>query len=60
MSKLEREMEKLEARKKEIYEQFNDTSLPSEQIEEFSKEIGQIQKDIEAKEMRWMELAEYA
>lgn len=60
MSKLEREMEKLEARKKEIYERFNDTSLPSEQIEEFSKEIGQIQKDIEAKEMRWMELAEYA
>ncbi|MCB0663125.1 MAG: ABC-F family ATP-binding cassette domain-containing protein [Saprospiraceae bacterium] len=60
MSKLEKEMEKLEERKSSIYEQFNDPSLSSEQIEELSKEVGQIQKDLEDKEMRWMELAEYA
>jgi ATP-binding cassette subfamily F protein uup len=60
MTKLEREMEKLEARKKDIYEKFNDSSLSSDQIEDLSKEIGQIQKEIETKELRWMELAEYA
>ena len=60
MQKLEKEMEKMESRKAEIYEAFNDTSLASDAIENLSKELGQIQKDLEDKEMRWMELAEFA
>jgi ATP-binding cassette subfamily F protein uup len=59
MQKLEKEMEKMEVRKAEIYEAFNDTSLASDAIEKLSKELGQIQKDLEDKEMRWMELAEF-
>lgn len=58
MEKLEREIAKMEARKAEIFEKFNDASLPSPEIEKLSIELGDIQKSMEEKEFRWMELAE--
>ena len=58
LAKLEREIDKLEAKKAEISAAFNDTSLTSERITELSVEIAQVTEQIEEKEMAWMELAE--
>lgn len=56
--RLEGEIEVLENRKAAIFESFNNPDLPSEEIEQLSKEIGEITKTLEEKEMRWMELGE--
>ncbi|MFK7948200.1 MAG: ABC-F family ATP-binding cassette domain-containing protein [Saprospiraceae bacterium] len=58
--KLEKAIIKLETRKEEITAMFSDTSLDSDKIVELSKEIQEIEKDLEVKEERWMELAEWA
>ncbi len=60
MGRLEKEINKLEERKKLMAEQFNNTNLSVEKIQELSKELEQINEKLEAKEMEWMELAEYA
>lgn len=59
MDKLEREIKELDAKKSAIFELFNDTSLPSAEIERLSKEVAALSKTLEEKEMRWMELAEW-
>ncbi|MEM9991544.1 MAG: ABC transporter ATP-binding protein, partial [Bacteroidota bacterium] len=58
LKRVERKMEKLEMQKLEISEQFNDTSLTPEQITELSKQIAELNDQIEEVEMRWMELAD--
>jgi len=58
LGKLEKEIEKLEAQKVAIMAQFNDPNLEAKAIEKLSIELGDLGKKLEAKEGRWMELAE--
>ncbi|MEL7120460.1 MAG: ABC-F family ATP-binding cassette domain-containing protein [Bacteroidota bacterium] len=58
MNRLEKEIGKLEDKKKELTEKFNDPTLTAEQITDYSKELNALNEKIEEKEMRWMELAE--
>ncbi len=60
MNKLEKEISKLEKRKEEITQEFNQTGLDPERIEELSKELASVKEEIEEKELLWMELAELA
>jgi len=59
MGKLEKEIAKLEAKRAEINEKFNDTSLSGDEISKLSIEVGEIGNKIEEKEMRWLELSEF-
>lgn len=56
--KLEKEIDKLESRKKEINEKFLDTSLDGDAISSLSIELGEIQTRLSECEDRWLELAE--
>ncbi|MEM7102493.1 MAG: ABC-F family ATP-binding cassette domain-containing protein [Bacteroidota bacterium] len=56
--RLEREIAKLEEKKTALSAKFNDPSLDHEAITELSKELGEITKQLEVKEDRWLELAE--
>lgn len=60
MQSIEKRLEVIESRKKEIEEQFMDTSLSGDRIQELSIEIGQLTNEAEEIEMRWLELAERA
>ncbi|MEL6942977.1 MAG: ATP-binding cassette domain-containing protein, partial [Bacteroidota bacterium] len=60
LKRLEKKIEQLEAKKAEISEQFNSTDLSPEQIEELSIQLGQVNEELEEKEMAWMELVEMA
>jgi len=60
MGRLEKKIQKLEERKEEITNKFNDTNLTAEQREKLSKELSEVGDEIEEKEMRWLELAELA
>jgi len=60
LKRLEKDIEKLEKRKAEISEKFNDPGLSGEDIEKLSIEIGDLNNQLEEKELRWMELAELA
>jgi len=60
MGRLEKEIEKLEKRKAELVEGFNQTDLSSEDIQKLSIELGEVEKTLEEKEMRWLELGELA
>lgn len=57
-SKIESQITKLGLKKKEIEAIFVTGELEGEALIEKSKDLKKIQDDIEAKEMRWMELAE--
>ncbi len=59
-NRLEKEIEKHELRKAEIMEKFNDPNLPSDDIQKLSNELGEINRTLEDKEMRWLELSELA
>ena len=56
---LPNEIDKLEKEKKDIEAKFLDTTLSSEQISELSKRLGEINKIVDEKETRWLELAEF-
>lgn len=56
---IEKDIEKMEKRKKEIEALFMDSSMSGDQISELSKEMGEIEKSIEEKENRWLELSEF-
>jgi len=58
--RLEKKIEKLEEKKATLTEKFNDASLSAEDIEKYSNELGELQEELEMKELRWMELAELA
>ncbi len=58
VAKLEKEIKKLEEKKNEITSKFEDGSLSSEKIIEYSKELDQINALLEEKEAKWFELSE--
>jgi ATP-binding cassette subfamily F protein uup len=60
MKKLDKEIGALESRKKEILERFNAEDLGADEAAKLSTELGQVQENLEMKEMRWLELAERA
>lgn len=60
MNKLEKELKRLEERKAEIMEQFNSMDLAPDKIEKLSKELNEVNENLEMKEMRWLELSELA
>jgi ABC transport system ATP-binding/permease protein len=55
---IEKQIEKLEEKKREITNKFDDTSLTTESLIELSKKLEEINLEIEDKEMKWMELVE--
>lgn len=57
-ARIEKEIKKLEEKKAEITAKFDDASLSPEKIMELSKELDNIQTQLEEKEEKWMELAE--
>lgn len=58
LGRLEKEIEKLEKKKQEITDQFNNPDLEPSAIEKLSIELGEVGRKLEEKEERWMELAE--
>ncbi len=58
LEELEKDIKKLEKRKVEITEKFNDTSLTGDDISKLSVELGEVTNSIDEKEMRWLELEE--
>ncbi len=59
LQRIEKEVLKLEGRRKEIENQFaGQAELSPQQIETLGKELAAVNSQIEAKEMRWMELAD--
>jgi ATP-binding cassette subfamily F protein uup len=54
---LEKDIDKLELRKKEIHSLFENGDLESDNIQKLSIELGEIDNSIEEKEERWMELS---
>lgn len=59
LNRLEKSISKLEAKKEQLHEQFNDPdSLTPEKIKALSIELEQVKEQIEEKEMQWMELAD--
>lgn len=60
LSKIERDIEKLEAKKKDVLERFVTHSTDSAKLAELNIELKKIEEGIEEKEMAWMELADKA
>jgi ABC transport system ATP-binding/permease protein len=58
MKKLENEIAKFESRKVEIYEKLNQPNLNFAEMTKLTEEIGKIQRQLDDKEMRWLELGE--
>ncbi|NKI32875.1 ABC-F family ATP-binding cassette domain-containing protein [Croceivirga thetidis] len=54
---LERAIEKLEQKKKELQDQFSDASLDGEAINKISIELGELDSELEQKTERWFELS---
>jgi len=59
-NRLEKEIEKLEKRKEEILFKFNEPNIDPSKIEDLSIELGTVNQSIDEKEMRWLELSEFA
>jgi ATP-binding cassette subfamily F protein uup len=57
---LNEQIPKLEARKKEITNYFESGSSDSAKLQELSAEMEAVQAELEEKEMRWLELSEFA
>ena len=55
---LEKEMPKLEAKKKALEESLGDSSLSFDELQKISVQIGEIATLLEGKELRWLELSE--
>jgi len=54
---LEKDIERLQAKKKRIEEAFLNPNLSPEKIAEMGEELEQIRKQIEQKEERWLEVS---
>lgn len=57
---LEKEIAKLEKRKKEITDRFNHPDISPDEASRLSIELGTLMNTLEEKEMRWLELSELA
>lgn len=55
---LEKEIAALEARKAQIAGEFEQSSLDASKLEDLSREMNDLQDELEEKEMRWLELSE--
>ena len=61
LQRIEKDIAKLEARRKDIEALFSDQEgLSPQKIEELGRELSSLGSQIETKEMRWMELADKA
>ena len=58
LKNIESKLKSLEYDKKQLEEQFHDTTLDQDQINSLSQELQNIIDTIESKELRWMELLE--
>ena len=58
-SKLEKQIFKLEERKKEIHQLFTDTSKTPDELTDLTKELNTLQEKLDDAEGRWMEMADY-
>jgi len=58
MKRIEKDMAALERRKREILQRFDSAQLSPQEVSRLSEELGTIQKTLEEKEMRWLDLAE--
>lgn len=60
INRLEKDIARLEQRKSELHDAFSRPDISPADIQKLSKELAEVEKNIEEKEMRWMELAENA
>ena len=58
LEQIERDLEALEAEKKELEDQLGSGVLPFDRLQEVSERIGRILEETDEKEMRWLELTE--
>ncbi|MCB0705026.1 MAG: ABC-F family ATP-binding cassette domain-containing protein [Saprospiraceae bacterium] len=58
IKRLERKIVQLEERKKEIHASFSSNDLDPASIEKLSVELGELQKELDENEERWMEIVE--
>ncbi len=57
---LEKEIAKLAKEKEEITQKLNNGSTPYDELQQLSLRIGEVTKQLDEKEMRWLELSEIA
>jgi ATP-binding cassette subfamily F protein uup len=55
---LEGELAALETERKSLYEQFNNSALPYDELQKISSRITAVSQSIDEKELRWLELSE--
>lgn len=60
LKRLEKDLAALERRKQEILQRFDSADLSPTDISRLSEELGALQKTLEEKEQKWLELAERA
>lgn len=60
MEELEKSLEVLEKRKAAIAHRFESAHSNAEELEKLSREMNQLNQELEDKEMRWLTLSEYA
>ena len=58
LKRLERDIETLEARKQQIHAAFSQPGISVPDIEKLSKELKELESEMEGKELRWLELAD--
>lgn len=58
--KLEKEVPALEKLKEELNEKVNSGTLPYDELNKAIAQLGDVAKELEEKEMRWLELSEFA
>ncbi|MBR2856759.1 MAG: ABC-F family ATP-binding cassette domain-containing protein [Bacteroidales bacterium] len=58
LEQIERDLEALEAEKKDLEDQLGSGVLPFDRLQEVSERIGRILEETDEKEMRWLELTE--
>ena len=56
---LEKEIADLESKKRKVTEELTNGSLPYEEVQKLSKEIGNITAQLEEKEMKWLQYSEF-
>jgi ABC transport system ATP-binding/permease protein len=55
---LEKQIPDLEREQREVYELLNSKDLPYDQLQKLTERVGQLSKEINEKELRWLELSE--
>ncbi len=58
MKKLENEIAKLEYRREAIYKKLGEAEISMPEMNKLTQEVGQIQQNLEDREMRWLQLGE--